>query len=584
MKRSKARKREHSVSFKRKMTYGAILLISAVTAGICMVSVMIFSKVYYRNVESYISDITRQTKNNIESNNVDMDLITFDTLRNTTIQEQLVIANTRYLNDYERTLQSNIVENELASIALFNENIISLSVISLTGKEFTQQTLSGEAIEKVFDEGEIYAAKGSALWSVTDDGRNNICVARSIIHLKTQKPIGYINLICTEEYWSAIMNDLSATYTSGTYLVDKKGTVVSSNNKKYLGQSFPIWTEGQVAWGTFQPAKLDGVASYVYCDEPMENGWTLFTAVPLFEIRREINAFMGMCGILGAVVIGCSILLIHFFVDRMLKPMEELCLDIEAVGEGDFSARFRITTADEIGRLGTAYNTMAENIETLIEKVYKMEITQKQAEIEFLKMQINPHFLYNTLETISWMGRLHQQNDIADVTVALAALLRATIKQDSFIPVKEELQSVYNYILIQAFRFGNRIQVTYDIAADVEHYRIPNFILQPLIENSIIHGLEPKLGPGKLHLKISLEQEKLRFMIEDDGVGMSRQEVEQTCLECESEDSRHCIGIKNVYRRLKIYYGAEGSFIIESEKNKGTIIVFSIPIEENNNW
>src|SRR5699024_7334369 len=136
---------------------------------------------------------------------------------------------------------------------------------------------------------------------------------------------------------------------------------------------------------------------------------------------------------------------------------------------------------------------MAENIETLIEKVYKMELAQKQAELEFLQMQINPHFLYNALDTIGWKALGEGNTDVSEMSIALAELLRATIKKESFISLKEEMSTVKDYLYIQEQRFGDKISVDYQIDENLEDYQVPNFILQPLIENAIIHGLEPKV-------------------------------------------------------------------------------------------
>lgn len=260
-------------------------------------------------------------------------------------------------------------------------------------------------------------------------------------------------------------------------------------------------------------------------------------------------------------------------------PLQTLSSHMRAIEAGDFTNRVEINSNDEIGQLGRRYNHMADSIENLIEQVYKMEISQKQAEIEYLKMQINPHFLYNTLDTISWMARMEDKDDIAQVTTALAELLRATIKQNSFITVREELKSVRNYVFIQEYRFGDKIRVCYDIDGTVRDYVIPNFILQPLVENAIIHGLEPKLTWGKLTIGSYIEGDHLHFRVTDDGIGMNAQAVEKLYEECLCQDSKNSIGIKNVYLRLHNYYGEDSTFVINSREGEGTTVAFSIAIK-----
>ena len=170
--------------------------------------------------------------------------------------------------------------------------------------------------------------------------------------------------------------------------------------------------------------------------------------------------------------------------------------------------------------------------------------------------------------------------DVSEMTIALAELLRATIKKESFIPLKEEMSTVRDYLFIQEQRFGDKITVIYQVEKEADKYQVPNFILQPLIENAIIHGLEPKIGKGSLLIRIKREKDRLSFCIEDDGEGMSEKEIETLYQKCEESDTGKSIGIKNVYRRLLLCYGEGSRLNIKSEKNKGTRIQFSIPLQE----
>ena len=253
---------------------------------------------------------------------------------------------------------------------------------------------------------------------------------------------------------------------------------------------------------------------------------------------------------------------------------------MKTLGKENKYPRVHVVSQDEIGMIGTEYNKMAENIETLIEKVYKMELTQKQAELEFLQMQINPHFLYNALDTISWMALGKGNGEISEMSIALAELLRATIKNESFIPLQEEMTTVKDYLFIQEQRFGDKISVSYQVEERASRCQVPNFILQPLIENAIIHGLEPKIGNGSLSVKISIREKRLFFVIEDDGVGMTEEEIRKLYESCKAEDTKQSIGLKNVYRRLLLCYGEESRLNIQSKQNEGTKIYFSIPLQE----
>nr|WP_276008927.1 sensor histidine kinase [Aequitasia blattaphilus] len=289
-------------------------------------------------------------------------------------------------------------------------------------------------------------------------------------------------------------------------------------------------------------------------------------------------------GIFACVIVifasGIAVLIVISLIKKSIKPLEQLKESMKQIGKGDFSSRVEVIADDEIGQLGNTYNSMAQNIETLIEKAYMLELAKKEAEIEFLKMQINPHFLYNTLDTISWMARTQNHIEISEVAMALGDLLRSNLKQKSMITIGEELKSVRNYVFIQEYRFGDKIQVEYEVDQGVKDYLIPNFILQPLVENSIIHGLEPKVEKGLLMVQIFIHEGQLFFRVVDDGIGMNQETISNIYYACEHETSKKCIGIKNVYRRLKLYYGEEGTLRISSEVGKGSRICFSIPMDK----
>lgn len=562
------------------LTFSVLVIISS--AGISFASMAVFQTVYKEKSRQYIMDITRQTTNNLENNIDEIETITFNTLKNTKIQEQLGIVNTKTLSEYEKLLVKRSVEEELIGDALYNKNVTSLSVISLTEEAFTVQKQVGEQVIQMFSGNEVFDAKGSTLWKLTDDGQNGICIERAIYDFKTQRPIGIIDLVCEEAYFSDILEDISNTYTSGTYIVDTDGIVVASNNRRHVGSYFPVELERLQNIQNDSRAEINEVDSYLYTGEKMPNGWMLVTTVAVGEIQKDIRYFALFSGGIALLAIVVAVVAIILMIRHITFPLGQLSKSMTAVGQGDFSGRVHIAGNDEIGSLGRTYNDMAKNIETLIEKVYKMEISQKQAEIEFLKMQINPHFLYNTLDTISWMARSGGNNDISDMAVTLADLLRATIKQDSFITIDEELKSVRNYLFIQEYRFGDKVEASYQIDNLTRDYIIPNFILQPLVENAIIHGLEPKLGKGNLNIEIRMQEQGIFFCVSDDGVGMTPEEVRRTYEQCERDDGRESIGIKNVYRRLKIYYGAEGTLKIESAKDEGTKITFCLSLKKLN--
>lgn len=565
------------ISIRRRMMTIFTVLISVTGIGIAGLFVFLFRYSYASISRVYLKDITRQTTNNLENNIQKIEDINLQILSSQTIQKQLRIVNSEVLDYFELRACRQTIERELSVDALYASYVVSVSVVSKEGIEFSVKKVETGGTQFAFTEDEIYEANGSSLWGLVGD-KKRICVAKAILDLKTMKPVGYINIVYENSYFSDIVADNSTEYSSASYIVDKSGRITVTNNPRYLGTEFPVDIELLKNSNKSRYDMLSSTQAFYYVGNQMPNDWTLLQTVSVREFYKNLSRQIVLSVFVVMIVLTVSILFVKMATSRIAKPTRELMESMKHLGKDNRYPRVKVISQDEIGMIGTEYNKMTEHIETLIEQVYKMELTRKQAELEFLQMQINPHFLYNALDTISWMAIEKGDTDISEITIALAELLRATIKKERFIPLHEEMKTVRDYLLIQEERFGDKISVVYDVEQESCGYQVPNFILQPLIENAIIHGLEPKIGKGKLTITIKREKEKLLFCVQDDGVGMTPEEIDALYRQCEENDTKQFIGLKNVYRRLLLCYGEESRLNIESKKNGGTKIQFYIPL------
>lgn len=574
----KAREKSPTSIRKRMMMIFAVL-ISLTGLGIAALFIFVFRNGYSALSQVYLKDITRQTTNNLENNIQKIEDINLQILTSQTIQDQLKIVNEEPLDTFGLQQCRQKIERELATEGLYASYVVSVSVISLEGIEFSVKKEETIGTLFGFTEEEIYEANGTSLWGLAGD-TDRICVAKTILDFDTMKPIGYINIVYENSYFSSILEDNSTEYSAASYIVNDQGRIMSTNNSPYQGTEFPMDIQILRKQDKAVYDMLNSTQAFYYVGDEMPNCWTLVQTVSVKEFYKNMKRRIIITALVVLAMLGISLLFVWIATLRIAKPTRELLESMKTLGKENRYPRVKVITQDEIGMIGTEYNRMAENIETLIEKVYKMELAQKQAELEFLQMQINPHFLYNALDTISWKALGEGNTDVSEMSIALAELLRATIKKESFISLKEEMSTVKDYLYIQEQRFGDKISVDYQIDENLEDYQVPNFILQPLIENAIIHGLEPKVEKGKLLLRIKKQGEKLYFLIADDGVGMSEREIEILYEQCEENDTSKSIGIKNVYRRLILCYGENSRLYIKSKKNKGTEIRFSIPLQE----
>lgn len=564
------------ISIRKKMMVVFVVLITVTGIGIASLFAIVFRYGYSSLSQIYLNDINEQTTNNLENNIQKIEDINVQILSSQVIQSQLKIVNEKCLDSYDLAQCRQKIERELSNWALYASYVVSVSVISREGIEFAVKKIETGGTQFGFTEDEIYEANGSSLWGITGE-KNRICVAKAILDFDTMKPAGYINIVYENSYLSDILANNSSKYSGASYVVNTHGRIMVANKEGYVGENFPVKLSDLRASNTSRYDMFSSTQAFYFVGNEMPNGWSLVQTVSVKEFNKEMNHLIVLAAGIVLLVLGISLGFVWYVTSRIAYPAKELMESMKTLAKDNEYPRVKIVSNDEIGMIGLEYNKMAENIETLIEKVYKMQLTQKQAELEFLQMQINPHFLYNALDTISWMALAKGNMDVSEMTIALAELLRATIKKESFITLREEMNTVKDYLLIQQERFGDKISAEYFVEEDAYSCMVPNFILQPVIENAIIHGLEPKIEKGKVSINISIQDEFLTFLVEDNGVGMDEKEILDLYKKCRENNTKQSIGLKNVYRRLLLCYGEASMLKIESKKEQGTRISFLIP-------
>ena len=557
------------ISIRKKMMVVFVVLITVTGIGIASLFAIVFRYGYSSLSQIYLND-------NLENNIQKIEDINVQILSSQVIQSQLKIVNKKCLDSYDLAQCRQKIERELSNWALYASYVVSVSVISREGIEFAVKKIETGGTQFGFTEDEIYEANGSSLWGITGE-KNRICVAKAILDFDTMKPAGYINIVYENSYLSDILANNSSKYSGASYVVNTHGRIMVANKEGYVGENFPVKLSDLRASNTSRYDMFSSTQAFYFVGNEMPNGWSLVQTVSVKEFNKEMNHLIVLAAGIVLLVLGISLGFVWYVTSRIAYPAKELMESMKTLAKDNEYPRVKIVSNDEIGMIGLEYNKMAENIETLIEKVYKMELTQKQAELEFLQMQINPHFLYNALDTISWMALAKGNMDVSEMTIALAELLRATIKKESFITLREEMNTVKDYLLIQQERFGDKISAEYFVEEDAYSCMVPNFILQPVIENAIIHGLEPKIEKGKVSINISIQDEFLTFLVEDNGVGMDEKEILDLYKKCRENNTKQSIGLKNVYRRLLLCYGEASMLKIESKKEQGTRISFLIP-------
>mgnify|MGYP001851391594 CR=1 FL=1 len=298
------------------------------------------------------------------------------------------------------------------------------------------------------------------------------------------------------------------------------------------------------------------------------------------DLNVQIRNFMILCaGVLAVLLMGVTIAAL-LITSGIIRPLKELNRATKKLAEGDFSARAEVNSKDEIEVLAEGFNDMAGNMQELISKIKEDEQKIRKADLRLLQEQINPHFLYNTLDTIVWLIEANESDQAVNMVVTLSNFFRQVLsKGKEFISIREEEQHISSYLKIQEMRYRDILEYSIQIDPAIYDYQILKLTLQPVVENALYHGIKRKRAKGFIHIKGVKDRDTIRFMIGDDGVGMDpeelaelRREIGRPCQETEKG-----FGLANVNERIRMYFGEQYGVSVVSQKGKGTIVEIRIP-------
>lgn len=301
------------------------------------------------------------------------------------------------------------------------------------------------------------------------------------------------------------------------------------------------------------------------------------------NIHREtlFNYFTSMVFIALIIAVILSILLSR----SILSPVNHLLSGISTFQSGDLDVQVKVEADNELGILTSSFNRMTKRIKNLIEENRQSERNKRKSELDALQAQINPHFLYNTLDSIVWMGEAGKNSEVVRMTSSLAKLFRISInKGKEYITLAQEIEHVESYLIIQQMRYGDKLNYKIEMDPALKKIRIVKILLQPIVENAIYHGIKQLPGDGMIEIRVNREDDKLIIEIEDNGMGMSEETIQKLLGgEINPEAKGSGVGVYNVDQRIKLYYGDDYGLSIDSEVFEGTTITLTLPIVEGGN-
>lgn len=402
----------------------------------------------------------------------------------------------------------------------------------------------------------------------------------SLLRIRTKEPQALASVAVDDSYWRGLLKNhtnfgefLCLFNADGLLLHADPGTPLADASPDILNEIYAL--SGQTSFYY----TLDGQRYLVTCAEGASYQMRLMSFLPVSAIDSQIAQIRSSILWNGILISLAVLLLIAALIRLLTKPLTILANKLISVGNGDFTSSVDINGSLEISRLSQSFNEMTQHIDHLIKKTYVAELGEKTARITALEAQLNPHFLYNTLQAISTEALINDQMQIYDMITALASGLRYTIKGGDCVPLYQEMKYVENYIHLQKIRMEERLQVSFQIAPTTRDLIIPKISIQSLVENSILHGIGPERDSIAIEITNCIVDDYLQITVKDNGCGISSEHLDAILASFagKTPTEKNHIGLANLYGRLHLLYHDKADLRIHTQYGSHTTITMILP-------
>jgi two-component system sensor histidine kinase YesM len=515
---------------------------------------------------------------------------------NQTSQAVLSLDRPRSEDDVLDELEAvKLMYVSLTSMVESNPIIDSVIVQSSFGKIYASSKLSHVTEQSLaqFPTDELDRRRGAPVWIETyaspfqpyGQVPNLMTVGRRIISVDRGVPLGYLYVNIEERELAKLYREDEPGLSSTILIVNGQGKIISASDPALIygrvnEEPYADWVMSHSQGGKI--FTRGGRDDLVVTRSMGKLDWKAIYIVPISDLMKDqwkMTAFLigfGVAGLLFAYLL--SLFVAHW----ISRPIHKLSSAMTAVGMGNLNARAPIHTRDEVGQLALRFNQMVVRIQELLDAVNREEKQKRNLELRLLYAQIKPHFLYNTLEMIRSMALMANERDIAKVVKALGDFYRFSLSrgQDT-ISVRQEQRHLESYLFIQRMRYPH-IRYTIEFEAEMEHCVIPAMLLQPLVENSVYHGLRDKREDGYCEITGIIRHGEsgsfLRFVVKDNGKGMTPEQLERLRSAAMDEREGTSFGIRNVEERIRLRFGEAGRLSIRSRPGEGVEVTVELPV------
>ena len=544
--------------------------------------------IYDEQIYSKSSQVLSTSSNSIESELRDLEDLSYNILTDAQIQQYLSSIS-EDSTEYDKFRMRTNMLDKLLSYANKEEYIQSINLVDVNGEEYIvgPRTFKLNQQQKTDITKMAIKANGSNVWLNPEKNDFIFATAREIRQFRNLSFDNLGTIIIYLNMDKLVANILEGSRKSdGEFLIVRKNNIIFPKEPSSVFKEAAISIDSQALESGYQFKKIDKKNYFLVHIKSNYFDWGYLNVIPYNQIFENINMVKTFLIIIFILMFVVVTMFGIRFARNITLPLENLVDGMQYVKVGDFkqARKKALTTSafqdDEVGKLQQNFQTMIQQIDELINENYSKQLTIKETEFKALQAQINPHFLYNTLESINRLAKGNGQSQISKMVEALGFLLRNSISlKQPLITIEEELNVVKNYVVIQKYRFEDRLDFHLQVDLDIVGFYIPKLTLQPLVENAIHYALEPKIDPCKISIYSIVDKETIKLIVEDDGPGMETTFIEKL-KKGEVKTRGQGVGLSNINDRIKLSYGERYGINIESEPNKGTKVIIVLPFNK----
>lgn len=511
------------------------------------------------------------------------------------LQNQLEQIKNNELNSIDNIDVEKTLATALSSVVQPNTNIAAASIISSQGTFFNVGFVDNSSVIPVFNSEllGLITRNRTPTWTglikmryIYGEEDDVFAIAKTIVGFDTGHILGTAVLYLKEKDVASMYLDNTFNQNDQFFIVDGQKKIISTqdkselyrkfNEEKYLGtKDLEEFTDTRSL-----TRNIGGKQTLVTVTNFDKLNWKIISVIPLDEITNENKRITKLIVVFGSICLIFAFAASYLLSTTISKPILKLVRIMKEIKYGNLNLRADFDSKDEIGMLGDGFNSLMDRINSLLEQIYTEQKLKRENEFKLLQTQIKPHFLYNTIETIISFIKLDLKENAMATARNLAGFYRISLsKGNDIITIKDEMLLIENYLSIQKLRYVEYLDYRMDFDEGIMKYQIPKLTLQPLVENSIYHGLKQKEDKGILVIRGFCEQDTVKIEVFDDGVGMSEEQITRVLnFNRVTKDRMNSdFGVHNVDSRLKLLYGEEYGLTIESRLGEYTRVTVKLP-------